>query len=173
MRKSLFIGTMIAGLSVVALAAAQPPHGPGGHGGPHGLMAFDQLDTDGDGVLSPAEQEAGRKAAFARMDVDGDGYLTEADRATMKEKMDEKKQAFREKMEEKRADHQAALDENGDGKISEAEFLAEQGKMQAMADADGDGSITKAEAEAAMQAMRKEMMEKRGQWKAKKGGEEI
>ena len=63
-------------------------------------------------------------------------------------------------------------DTNGDGVISEAEFIAKAKAKFSEMDADGDGNITKEEgkkAHEAKRAKRKEKMkEKRDEWKEKR-----
>jgi polyhydroxyalkanoate synthesis regulator phasin len=62
----------------------------------------------------------------------------------------------------------AKHDTNGDGKISEAEFLAHMKSKFAEKDTNKDGSISKDEAKAAHEAKREEMKAKRGEWKEKR-----
>lgn len=59
-------------------------------------------------------------------------------------------------------------DTNGDGVISEAEFLETAKKRFAEMDSDGNGSVTKEEGKAAHEAKRAKMKEKREKWKEKR-----
>ena len=61
------------------------------------------------------------------------------------------------------ADRFAKHDTNGDGSISEAEFLAHAKAKFAAKDTNGDGSISKDEAKAARDKKRAEMKEKHGE----------
>ncbi len=59
-------------------------------------------------------------------------------------------------------------DTNGDGMISEAEFLEHAKKKFGEKDSNGDGSISKDEAKAAHDAKREKRKEMRDQWKEKR-----
>ena len=71
-----------------------------------------------------------------------------------------------------KGDHKAKMfekqDANGDGMISEAEFLDNAKKHFAEMDANGDGNVTKEEGKAAFEAKREKMKEKRKAWKEKR-----
>ena len=58
-------------------------------------------------------------------------------------------------------------DTDGDGKISEAEFLAKAKAKFAEKDTNGDGFITQDEAKAARGEMKEKMKEKRGEMREK------
>jgi Ca2+-binding EF-hand superfamily protein len=62
----------------------------------------------------------------------------------------------------------AEHDADGDGAISEAEFLAGAKKKFAESDTNGDGSISQEEAKAHHEARRAKMKEMRGKWKEKR-----
>lgn len=72
----------------------------------------------------------------------------------------------------KKGDHKAKMfekqDLNGDGSISEAEFLEGAKKRFKEMDANGDGAFTKEEGKAAHEARREKMKEKRAKWKEKR-----
>lgn len=59
-------------------------------------------------------------------------------------------------------------DLNGDGKITESEFLEHAKKKFSERDKNNDGAITEDEAKAAYEAKRSEMKEKRENWKEKR-----
>lgn len=102
---------LMLGLSVAALAAGGIAYAHGAHGtddDPHAMM-----DPDGNGVVTRAEAEKAAAQMFARLDVNKDGKLDRADR-------EQARAAMREK-------HFAALDANGDGAVSKAEFMADKG----------------------------------------------
>jgi Ca2+-binding EF-hand superfamily protein len=63
-------------------------------------------------------------------------------------------------------------DANGDGVISEDEFLARAREHFATMDANKDGKVTKEESEAAFAKMREKMKEHREEMRKKHGGEE-
>ncbi len=60
-------------------------------------------------------------------------------------------------------------DSDGNGSISEAEFMAKAKEKFAEKDTNGDGEISQDEAKAAHEAKRSKMKEKRGEMKAKRG----
>lgn len=73
---------MILAVAAIVLTA-QPSWAEGTSGdrparGGHGQM-FQNLDKDGDGVVTKAEFLAGAEARFAKMDKNGDGVLTKDD----------------------------------------------------------------------------------------------
>jgi Ca2+-binding EF-hand superfamily protein len=84
----------------------------------HGAELHAALDTDGDGVVTEAEFEAG----FARFDLDGDGVIT-AEEADI-----------------------AALDTDGDGRIGQAEWRGLV--LVRGFDAGGDGRVSRDEFQA-------------------------
>ncbi len=143
---------MIAALGVAmgsALAKGHPHEGQR-----RGEQMFDKADINGDGQISADEIEAAKKKSFAKMDVDGDGYLTEADREVVREQRQQKRAKMREKMQERRAERLEKIDSNGDGKISEREFMAaESGRLDKL-DQNQDGLISKEEAEDAQGKLR-------------------
>ena len=70
------------------------------------------------------------------------------------------------------------LDENGDGSVSHAEFLAHAGARFAKMDADGDGTLTQSEAEAFRKSMRENMRERMQERREKRkarndGGDDV
>jgi Ca2+-binding EF-hand superfamily protein len=122
-------------ITEVEFLAAEPPHGHGmggrhfaqhgagmgpmgGPGGPPNWQTmnadlFNALDTDGNGELSADEfaklhetiQSLMRKQAFAKLDSNGDGVLDKSEFPPM-------------------AKHLAAMDTNGDGKVTRDEMQA-------------------------------------------------
>ena len=65
------------------------------------LTLFDEMDTDGNGVVTPAEMEA---HAFARIDVDGDGRITAEEAEAIHERL-------RDRGEHRRASRSGELSE--------------------------------------------------------------
>lgn len=103
--KKLTLGLSVAALAIGGIAYA---HGVDGADDHHAMM-----DADGNGVITRAEAQKAATEMFARMDVNKDGKLDQADREAAHAAMREK--------------HFAALDTNGDGAISKAEFMADKG----------------------------------------------
>ncbi len=170
-------------LAVPMVASAERPgRGHGGH--------MEKMDTNGDGVIAKGEVESAALAAFAKLDADANGQLTqdemkaghEAQRAERKAAWAEKNpgkemtdrkprgegdpakmEARKAKMAEKGAERFAAVDTNGDGTWSAAEFTAQKLEHFTKVDTDADGNISAEEREAA----KAKMKERRGKWRDK------
>ena len=126
-----------------ALLAAGPFMLPGA-----GRM-FDRADTDKNGTLSEAEVLAASEKVFARRDANKDGALDTADARAMKGK------GHHGKGGEDRAERMLKrLDTDGDGKISQAEMLAQATKTFDRFDTDKNGEVSKAEVDAKREAFR-------------------
>lgn len=91
--------------------------GPGMMGG-----AFEAFDADGNGTVNPEELRTGLAAQLKQYDADGDGSLSIAEFETLHSAM------IRNAM----VDRFQALDENGDGKITEDEMAAPANRMERM-----------------------------------------
>ncbi|AOZ68915.1 hypothetical protein LPB142_05940 [Rhodobacter xanthinilyticus] len=108
---------------VAAPALAAPP-------------SFQSLDADGNGALSRQEFLAIRQAVFVRADRDGSQSLEaaefEAAQAAISGGAPARGQGF------------AALDRNGDGRVTLAEFTANTPGFD-RADRDGNGTLSPAE----------------------------
>ncbi|MEM7164604.1 MAG: hypothetical protein AAF581_04030 [Planctomycetota bacterium] len=109
---------------------------------------FKKLDSDGNGILSPAELgDRGKRAS--RFDSNGDGSITKDEvRATIRAKIEElrsmtpeERQAFRQERRQQRAAKLQEKDTNGDGQWSEDEAP----RLVKRFDQNGDGVVTRAE----------------------------
>lgn len=188
MRKRIVLASaaLVGAAGLFAATAAAVPGAGGWHRGP---VDFATLDADGNGTLDPAELAGDRldrlrerlAERFGRIDADGNGTVDA-------EELDAARAAMREHWEERHGHHHhgrhhdghghgrgpafdiPGLDSDGDGLLSEAEFVdgisARIGERIdarfARIDADGDGAISAAEFEAARAAMRDRWRERFG-----------
>lgn len=124
-------------------------------GGGFGERAMQRADSNGDGMISKAENRAAIEARFARMDANGDGTIG-ADERRSGRGMGEGKRARAQAegqtmgapgaMKASRSMQRA--DADGDGAISKAEFDAQSAQRFAKLDANGDGKIDATEMQA-------------------------
>lgn len=115
-------------------------------GGPK--MSFEQLDTDGNGMITRAEAETRQAERFAAADTDGSGTLS----------LEELAAQAATRAQDRAGRMMSRLDANGDGVLS-AQEMAERGgrrDMFARADQDADGAVSRAE----FDAMRAERAQK-------------
>lgn len=90
---------------------------------------FDRLDTNRDGVITKDEVRAARAQTFDRIDANRDGVITVTEIESAKGRMQERAARRLARMAELRAEmptpseRLAAMDKNGDGQISRAEFV--------------------------------------------------
>ena len=108
-----------------ATAALAAPHGHG--------KRFEQLDENGDGLVTADEMDAKRAALFDNADANGDGALSE----------DEMRAYHKAKREERRAKHNP--DTNGDGVVDRNEYQAAADKRFDRMDKNGDGVLSEDE----------------------------
>ena len=116
---------------------------PGGGrrgGGMMGEKMLARIDTNGDGLISKAENRAAVEARFARMDANGDGTLARDERG---KKGKWKRGGGRRGGGAMPGGMKA--DANGDGVITRAEFDAQSAARFAALDANKDGKIEKSE----------------------------
>ena len=151
--------SLAVGLAVLdAVASAQQASG----------RVFERLDTDGSGVIEPREIEAARRATFERVDADNDDYVTGAEIDALREEL---AQEFgrggraRERAPEGGAqtDRIKAIDTDGDGRVSQAEFMSGRGTLVQRFDGNGDGSVTRAEMEQGASQVREAVRRRRGE----------
>ena len=141
MKKMLLSSTIVIGLAAFGASLAYAQGGPRGDIRPN----FEQIDANGDGVLTLEEFQNQGQAKFAETDTNGDGMLS-ADELT------EAAARQRAQMIERLI---AAKDTNGDGMLSLEEMAPRNpGKFFGKADTDGNGEISQAEWEAAQGQMR-------------------
>jgi hypothetical protein len=102
------------------------------------LAYFDQVDVNGDGAISRAEYRNVQLAQWPQIDRNADGFLALDDFP---------------RMAAGRARTQLAeisyVDIDGDGRISQREFVDGEPPLFRRADRDGDGALTRSEIEAA------------------------
>lgn len=143
------------------------PGGRRGGGAGMGERMMARFDTNGDGLISKAENRAMVEARFARMDADKDGTVEAGEGRKGMGKAKWKRGADRRgpggpggpAMAMKKADT------NGDGAISKAEFDAQSAQRFAKLDTNSDGKIDAAEMKAQhdkARAKMKKMRERRG-----------
>ena len=187
MKKSLFLGG-VALLAIGTAALAQPRGERDGSRTRAEVAAsidarFAKLDANQDGVLDEADRAARQSQRFAKLDADNDGALTQAElaaghearrekvrprRANRSEASAERKAKWAERREQsagRRGDRFAAMDSDGNGSLSAAEWAAKPKRqdraegmsantrrnarhgrrgmgIMKMADANGDGAIS-------------------------------
>ncbi|WP_269582592.1 EF-hand domain-containing protein [Roseibium sp. Sym1] len=128
----------------VATATAMAFEGPGAH-------FIESWDLNGDGVVTVAEARDRRSDVFASFDANEDGFLDEKEYVLFDEAR-ELDQAENEPQGRGRGNQNPANgmrlevnDTNGDGKVSETEFLDNAAPWIEMIDRNGDGVVTRAD----------------------------
>lgn len=129
-RSRVLVLTLLAVAALGVAGAGLAQHGAGR--AVHGLRL---LDTDGDQAISRAELEAGASARFAAIDANRDGQATV-----------EEIRAYRERQRAERQTRRLAqFDTDGDGRISQAEFVARRLEQMERLDRNGDGVLDAAD----------------------------
>ena len=108
-------------------------HGHDGWGG-HGHRHFEMMakfDADKDGKLTQAEIDAGRQARFKAFDKDADGTLSLAEYEAL----------WLDVMRERMVDSFQEQDDDGDAKVTSAEYGERFAHMVEMMDRNGDGVL--------------------------------
>ncbi len=119
------------------------------------MPTFENLDTNGDGVITQTELDAKQAAKFAENDLNGDGFLDAAELAGAAKGRSAKGPRGDADPAAMAAKIIARSDTDGDGKLSPAEAKPRNaGKIFARMDADGNGEITRAEWDAAIASRR-------------------
>jgi Ca2+-binding EF-hand superfamily protein len=143
MKKILLSSTAALTLLAIGTSAAFAEGGQR-RGGPE-RPSFEQLDTNGDGVITLEEIQAKAGDKFAESDTNGDGLLDVAELTAAAER--ERSQMIERMMEKK--------DTNGDGMLSQEEMAPRNPeRLFERADTDGNGAISLEEWEAAKKNMR-------------------
>lgn len=173
MKRSTLAFASIAAIALAMPLAAQAGPGKGHRGHGAHLMEMDAnadgnitraeadaslaarfagIDANSDGFVSQDEMKAHHEAKRAEMKANWEARKAEraaegkpAREGKMKRDKDPAKAAeWQAKKAEKAAEHWAAMDTDGDGQLSAAEFTAEHIKFFDKMDADNDGTINKA-----------------------------
>ncbi|WP_422055278.1 hypothetical protein [Sphingomonas sp.] len=136
-------------------------------GGGMGERMLARVDTNGDGLISKAENRAMVEARFARMDADKDGTVEAGEGRKGWGKRGEGRGGKAKGMHGGRAGGAGMMmaDTNKDGAISKAEFDAMSAQRFAKLDTNSDGKIDAAEMQAQREKARdkvKKMRERRG-----------
>ena len=108
------------------------------------------MDTNGDGLISAAEHEAGAREMFMRMDANHDGVVTADELEAVHGQMAPEAEG---QPQMSAADKIKAIDVNGDGAISAADHEAGSRAMFTKMDADHDGKLSAAELQAGHQGL--------------------
>ncbi len=134
------LAVIAAGAVFPCIAKAQPA----GQRDP--METIMSADKNGDGAVSRDEFLASRAQTFARLDRNGDKTISKADLPRLK-KMQEKAGPRIDSLIQ-------AFDANGDGRVSEDEFVSGPTPAFDAADADQDGFVTREEAETAQAVLK-------------------
>lgn len=136
-------------------------------GGGMGERMLARVDTNGDGMISKAENRAMVEARFARMDADKDGTVEAGEGRKGWGKRGEGRGGKAKGMRGGRGGGAGMMmaDTNKDGAISKAEFDAQSAQRFAKLDTNKDGKIDATEMQAQREKARdamKKMRERRG-----------
>ncbi len=143
--KTLSLITMasIVALSFSTVAFAEDKKHSKRMSGGHHMMAK-KMDTNKDGSVSREEFQAHQNKRFAGVDGNNDKSLTLEEFAAHAEKMKEERKKAIEKAKQARMKKMFdALDANGDGKVSQAEFDAKGDRTFIRMDNNDDGVLNK------------------------------
>ena len=97
------------------------------------------MDSNKDGMISPAEHATGARQMFQKMDADHDGKVSAAEMDAMHSQM---KPADTSGSRMSSVEKIKAIDKDHDGVLTAAEHEAGSREMFARMDANGDGSVS-------------------------------
>lgn len=150
MKNMVLITGLATAITLGGLSAVDAGNHMGGmkHGGMQMQHSFEDLDADGDGMITPEEMTGHMQSRFEGADSDGDGALSRDELvARMMERRAERMSRYADHMIEQH-------DANSDGKLGMEEMRANrQGRMLERLDTDANGSVSRDEF-AAMHARR-------------------
>ncbi|MDZ7923390.1 MAG: hypothetical protein U5M23_04885 [Marinagarivorans sp.] len=129
---ALLLAGVVMIMATQAVSADEANYGVGTKAADQWLMA--KYDSNGDSAITAEEISQKRERMFSAMDDDGDGIVS----LDEYELLDVKKRALIVKS------RFAKLDKNGDGQLTDDEYVGYYGSFGAF-DLDGDGNITSAE----------------------------
>jgi hypothetical protein len=109
------------------------------------LFSFAGMDTDGNGVVTSAENAKASQAIFLAMDLDKDGSVTLPEMDTARDAIGERPEFSSEKLIE-------AADSDHDGKLTLGEWVAASNARFARFDTNKDDALTLAEWQAGVAA---------------------
>ncbi len=115
---------------------------PGRGRGGMGERMMGRADTNGDGLISKAENRAMLEARFARMDADNDGSIEAGERG---KKMGKRGEGRGGKRGGRGGSGMMMADTDKDGVITRAEYDAQSAQRFTKLDSNNDGRITKDE----------------------------
>ncbi len=123
--KLLIAAGLAAGLAGTAFVDASRA------GGGRGPSLIERFDTDRDGKLTQAEIDQARSDRLARFDTDGDGRLS----------LKEFEALWLDHMRERMVDSFQYLDNDGDGALTNQEYLDPFASIVAYKDKNNDGAL--------------------------------
>ncbi|MBB34016.1 MAG: hypothetical protein CME88_13115 [Hirschia sp.] len=131
----ILAGSLVTGGLISVATAQEKAEKPESRRAEMAAKHIARFDTDGDGKVSEAEVEAFKAARFAEADANGDSKVTADELHAFHEAEKARREA------ERRAAFFARMDADGDGTLSEAEFVTiKPGRFDRM-DRDDDGFI--------------------------------
>jgi hypothetical protein len=173
MKKMIVVTAALSALVFTGFAAAQP--GPRGHDGERehrrgamALMMLGAADYDGNNTVTRAEVERLQREEFAFRDRNGDGYLDQSDASPIRQRSAAMRPEGVERPDRggRRGAGRERIDTNGDGRVSQAEFVGRDLRVFDRFDANGDDAVSPEEIDAAIAARRDRRGERReaAQW---------
>jgi Ca2+-binding EF-hand superfamily protein len=132
------------------MSSAQPGPGMGGRQGHSAMMS--NIDLNGDGVVSAAEQRQWAEKVFATMDANDDETLSREEylavhmgRGPGAGGNEARMQAMRQQADARKAERFSAMDVDKNGFATRSEFLADADRNFAAKDTNNDGKLSASE----------------------------